>query len=94
MKSRSGPILLIVLGTPLALGPLWGIIGTVVGMIRAFGTLQEGGPAQSEQLAADVSFAMQATKMGFIISPLGYVLLIVGIVWIIRINKRREIANS
>jgi len=44
MKSRKGPISLILIGSLLVLGPLWGVMGTVIGMIRAFGDLAQSAP--------------------------------------------------
>ena len=90
MKSRKGPITLIVSGSLLALGPLWGLLGTMIGMFRTFGTVATSGPGTSEQLANDVSTSFWATVAGLIISPIGIVLLVVGIVWLVRIRKAEK----
>ncbi|MFA7159456.1 MAG: MotA/TolQ/ExbB proton channel family protein [Kiritimatiellia bacterium] len=94
MKSKKGPISLIVVGSLLALGPLWGVLGTVIGMLRAFGTLNNSGPATSERLASDISVSLWSTMAGLLMSPIGVAVLIGGIVWLIRMNRREKAANQ
>jgi len=94
MRSRTGPITLIVLGSLLALGPLWGVAGTVVGMVCAFGALQSPGPDTSEQLAGNINVSIWSTATGLIVSPIGAVLLIGGIVWLVRNNKKDTESNQ
>ena len=88
MRSKKAPIALIVLGSLLATGPLWGLVGTVIGMIRAFVALDATGPARPEAPAAHVSFALWATMAGIIASPIGLALLAGGIVWLVRSTPR------
>ena len=91
MRSKKAPISLIVVGSLLAFGPLWGLVGTAIGMIRAFKTLSADGSANPEPLAADVSVALWSTAAGFIASPIGLALLIGGILWLVRINRPESI---
>ena len=86
MSSRKAPLALIVLGSVLAFGPLWGALATVIGMSRAFANLGASGPARPEPLAADVGMALWATMAGMVASPIGLVLLAGGIVWLVRIT--------
>ena len=94
MKSRIGPISLIVIGSLLTLGPLCGVIGTVVGMMRAFGTLGGPKPPTPEHLASDISISLWSTAAGMILSPIGLVLIVVGIVWLLRVNRARQDAEA
>ena len=94
MRSKKAPLSLIVIGSLLALGPLWGLLGTAIGMIRAFRTLNAAGTADPEQLAAGVRVALGSTVAGFIASPIGLALLIGGIIWLVRINRHEHIEPS
>lgn len=87
MRSRKAPIALIVLGSLLALGPLWGTVITVIGMFRAFVSLDASGPASQEALATHVSVALWATMAGMVASPIGLALLAGGIVWLVRSRR-------
>lgn len=76
MKRKTKLILWLVAGIILALGPIWGVIGTVVGMILAFGNLGQPQP-QAEALASNISLALYATAAGWIACPIGIVITIV-----------------
>ena len=90
MKSNTGPISLIVVGSLLTLGPLVGLLGTIVGIARAFGRLEGPGAANPENLAADMSLWLWATAAGFVMEFIGLVLLVGGIVWIVRVSRREK----
>lgn len=95
MKDRRGPIALIVLGSLLVLGPLWGLLGTIVGMIRSFETVaQQAGAAKAEQLASGISLSLWSTAAGLAIEPIGLAVLIAGIVWLVRMNRNERAANQ
>ena len=94
MSSKKAPVALIVLGSLLALGPLWGLAGTVLGMGRAFANLGASGPASPEPLAADIGLALWATMAGIIASPIGLALMAGGIVWLVRATPRPEETES
>ncbi|MEP0846007.1 MAG: MotA/TolQ/ExbB proton channel family protein [Phycisphaerae bacterium] len=54
------------------LGPLMGLLGTVLGMIYAFGQLgQTGGEAGAEDLARGISLALVNTLLGLALAILG-----------------------
>ena len=94
MKSRKGPISLIVMGSLLALGPMWGVLGTVIGMIRAFDTIQQTGAGTPERLASDIGVSLYSTAAGMIMFPVGLALLVVGIVWLVRINRHEKASTN
>ena len=52
------------LGVIGSIAPLLGLLGTVVGMVRAFSTLSLGAAVRPELLAADISLALVTTLMG------------------------------
>lgn len=66
----------LVVGIVLALGPIWGMIGTVVGMVLAFDNLAQQQP-QVDVLAGNISLALFATVVGWIACPIGIVIIIV-----------------
>lgn len=87
MKSRKGPVALIVIGVLLALGPLWGLLGTMIEMMRSFNTVAGSDAGASNP---DISTTLWITWAGLIMSPVGLALLIGGIVWIFRIKKAEK----
>ncbi len=66
-------------GVILQFGFLIGIVGTVIGMLRAFLILSKSGGAQPEALASDISLALSSTTAGMIISLVGVVLLLIAL---------------
>jgi biopolymer transport protein ExbB len=63
-------ITMLVFGIILALGPIWGLLGTVLGMINAFGRLAES-EAEVTALSNDISLALYTTVAGYIALPIG-----------------------
>jgi biopolymer transport protein ExbB/TolQ len=76
MKRKRKLITWLVGGGILALGPIWGMIGTVVGMVTAFGHLGQASP-DTEILANDISLALYTTVAGFIACPIGILIVVV-----------------
>ena len=68
--------------------PCFGLIGTVVGMVSAFGTLSESGQAEPEELAGDISIALLTTMWGLIVSAVFVVALVVSIIRLSRLNQK------
>jgi biopolymer transport protein ExbB/TolQ len=79
MKRETKLIVWLVFGIILALGPIWGMIGTVVGMILAFGNLGQPQP-QAEALAGNISLALYVTAAGWIACPIGIVIIVSAII--------------
>jgi len=89
MQSKKGPKLLIGIGVFLTLGPLWGFLGTIIGMVRAFTAIETSSAApRPEDLASDISVALLATVAGWIVCPIGIGLLVGGVVWLTRDNGK------
>ena len=93
-RTQRGPISLIVVGSLLALGPLWGLLGTVIGMIRAFDTIAKADAGTPERLASTISTSLWSTLAGLLVSPIGVALLAVGIVWLVRLRSQGEASNQ
>jgi len=72
------PLLIIgiVVGAILALGPLWGMFGTVLGMNRAFTVLDGNGISDPRALSGAINTTLLATAGGLLACPIGIVLLI------------------
>ncbi len=66
---------LALLGCWLLLGPLIGMIGTIVGMLRAFSTLKTAGTPDPTVLAGDISIALLTTLYGLIYGLVGVLLV-------------------
>jgi len=64
-------------GAWLQLGLVFGLLGTVVGMVSAFDKLSESEAASPETLANDISFALITTAIGMIPVLIGLILMAV-----------------
>ena len=58
-------------------GPLFGFVGTVIGMIRAFKTLANAGEPSPSQLAGDISITFMSTLIGMAAGLVGLILIMV-----------------
>ncbi len=70
--------------------PMLGLLGTVVGMINAFGkiaTMQEAGGAVSKALSNDISFALVTTALGLVVA---IPLVLAGAMIQVRIGKLQD----
>ena len=56
------------LGTIASIAPMIGLLGTVYGMILAFGVIADGGPPQASKLAGGISLALVTTQIGLMIA--------------------------
>ena len=73
-KSNRGKTLALT-GAFLQLGPLVGLIGTTIGMLHAFKTLESSGTADPQRLSANISEVLITTAIGLGLSLLGLVLI-------------------
>jgi len=95
MKRNTKLIIWLVVGIILALGPIWGLLGTVVGMILAFGHLQLGTNGEPEILANDIGLALYTTVAGLIACPIGIIIVVVSAIMLgTTKNERGEIPNK
>ena len=91
-KPSKAPVVFIVIGSIFSLGVVWGLIGTIFGMTRAFNAMGAEGMGQPEALAEDIGIALYTTAIGFIMTPIGIVFLGIGIWWMIR--QRKQLAED
>ena len=89
MKRKNKLIAWLAGGIILALGPVWGMLGTVVGMVLAFGHLGQA-EQQAEVLANDISLALYTTAAGFIVCPFGIAIIIVSAIKLSKAKKTAE----
>ncbi len=68
-------------------GPLYGLAGTTVGMIRAFRTLDKTGTGDPESLAGDIGLSMQTTAWGLVFSAVAFLILLVALVRFLTLPK-------
>jgi len=64
------------LGIILYTGPVWGILGTIIGMIGAFSTLQTG-DADPAALAQKINIALISTLIGMAVGIIGAILILI-----------------
>lgn len=74
--------------------PCFGLFGTVVGMMRAFGTLAETGEAEPVELADDISVALLTTMWGLIFTAIFLILLVVSIFRFLKWNRKLKQLGS
>jgi biopolymer transport protein ExbB/TolQ len=77
----------IVIGSLLTLGPLWGLLGTALGMTRAFDILGSSGVSDPQQLSNAVGTTLVSTMAGAIACPIGILLLTVCIPLLVLLKK-------
>ncbi|HEY3897761.1 MAG TPA: MotA/TolQ/ExbB proton channel family protein [Chthoniobacter sp.] len=78
----------IVVGSILALGPVWGAIGSALGMMRAFHTLGSANVSDPRALSADIGQTLMALTFGLIACPVGIALLAICIVFLVQSKKQ------
>ncbi|MFO0870726.1 MAG: MotA/TolQ/ExbB proton channel family protein [Pirellulales bacterium] len=71
--------------------PMLGLLGTVLGMMQAFGKLAGAESVKPEQLAEDISFALITTAVGLAVS-IPYMFLMAKIN--VRIRKMEELVSA
>lgn len=77
--------------TAIKIEPMLGLLGTVLGMMAAFGKLASAEQVKAEVLAEDISFALITTAVGLAISiPLMFILAKINV----RIRKMEELIAS
>lgn len=71
--------------------PMLGLLGTVLGMMQAFGKLALAESVKAEDLASDISFALVTTCVGLTISiPLMFILTAINV----RMRKMEELVAT
>ena len=80
----------IILGLLMMLGPIFGFLGTVLGMFNAFETLAvtPAGTGQSERLAGDISIALVSTGVGVALALAGLATFLVCLVGLVRCRRK------
>lgn len=87
-------ISLLIVGTILALGPLWGVVGTVFGMVMAFDTMGLSGGSDPGALAAGISHALRTTALGFVAFPIGVALVILASIKVVKGKQQGETVEA
>lgn len=65
---------LVIISTCATIATLWGLIGTVIGMIRSFAALSNAGSPDTTALATGISEALINTALGIISSVIGIIM--------------------
>jgi biopolymer transport protein ExbB/TolQ len=80
-----------VCGAGIVLGPIIGLVGTVKGMVQAFGTLEKTGTAEPSVLAGDISMVLLANFWGLVFSV---ILLIPFTVFLVLFLKQERLLRK
>lgn len=80
-------IVLLIIGIILALGPMWGLLGSTGGMINSFNAMAGDSPAKAEQLAESISLSLWSTGIGVVLAPIGAVIMIIAILWMVKLRR-------
>jgi len=84
----------VICGLGVVIPPMLGLIGTVIGMVGAFGELSKSGSADPSALAGDISFALLTTLWGLVFSVISLIPFIVFLVLFLKKRRAlREIAD-
>ena len=75
---------------------MFGLIGTVVGMVGAFEELSKTGEANPEELAGDIAVSLMTTLWGLVISMISVLVLVFAIICFRKLSKlmRATLKNS
>jgi heme/copper-type cytochrome/quinol oxidase subunit 2 len=66
-----------VIGVALYTGPIWGLFGTVIGMLRAFDSASANEAVSSAAMSQSISFALTATMISITVGLIGAILILV-----------------
>jgi biopolymer transport protein ExbB len=80
---------LFILGAILTTGPIWGLVGTIIGMISAFIGITTFGQSDPLLISGGINFALYITVAGTLALPLGVVIIIVTSIAVV-IKKYRK----
>ena len=61
-------------------GPMLGVLGTVLGMMQGFETLDKSGVADPDGLASNIGVALISTLIGIGVGGVGLIALTVGLI--------------
>ncbi|MDR1191534.1 MAG: MotA/TolQ/ExbB proton channel family protein [Verrucomicrobiales bacterium] len=82
---------LIISGIITIIAPMFGMTGTVIGMLQAFGTLGQPGVANMNGLSAAISGVLVSTVAGLVIGGVSFIVFIVTLVcWLLN----RKLSSS
>lgn len=90
--NQTPPILIVgtILGSVLTLGPVAGLLGTVISMMRAFTVLGSSGIADPRALSESIAQSLFWTATGLALVVIGLPMLITcSVLWIYHLQKVR-----
>lgn len=67
------------LGVILFTGPIWGLFGTVFGMIQSYNHVSDVGNVASAELSKHVRFALNSTAIGIVVGLVGGAMILASI---------------
>ncbi len=79
-----------VIGVLLALGPLWGMLGMMLGMNHAFGVLASNDISDPRALSAAIGQTLIASALGLAACPIGLALAATCVFYLVRGRKSQR----
>jgi biopolymer transport protein ExbB/TolQ len=81
-------------GSIVLLGPVWGMIATVLGMTSTFQEITVYGSGDSRELSHGISASLVSTEIGILVAPIGLCILIVSIIVLRKYAEKIKTANQ
>ena len=81
-------------GVLVVVPPLIGLVPITIHMIRTFQSISESGASPPAMASEDISFAVQATSAGFVVSFIAGIALVVSVIGFIVERRRARLAAS
>ena len=94
MKNKKLSILGVIVGSFLTLGPVWAVLGSMLGMAHALNTLGPNGIGDPQKLADSIGATIWLTTTGFLFVPIGLILLIPSIIFLCQQRNSHFMTHS
>ncbi|MDF3057026.1 MAG: MotA/TolQ/ExbB proton channel family [Rariglobus sp.] len=84
----------VIIGVVMMLGgPIIGVAGTALGMIGAFDTLGDAGPANPAELSSNIGSVLASTLIGSLVGLLGAGVLVAALIIHFSVRSQKPRAN-
>ncbi|MEN8260664.1 MAG: hypothetical protein ABFS02_08785 [Pseudomonadota bacterium] len=88
--SDKKPISLLLVGFFCSLGPVWGTLGGIIGLVGAFNSDHPLRKGNDEAMDMDINVSLWTTVVGWLMTPIGIILILVSCIWLMRNRRRRD----
>lgn len=89
-KKRTALAGLLVLGILLTLGPMWGLLCTVFGIVATFNEAAHTATIDPATLAREFHFSLYTTVAGLFVCPLGIAMVAISAIRLSKLKQEEE----